>query len=128
MRRNIVLEFLAVAGAGALGSMARLAVGRLFGWASFPVGTLVINVTGSMFLGWFLTVMEDPAKTGGSNLLRLAVATGFVGAYTTFSTYTFESNTLMQKGAALEAVIYILGSVLLGLIAVRCGIWLGQKA
>src|SRR5438128_2664139 len=124
---KVLWEYLAVGSAGALGAVSRLAVARLcalaFGTA-FPAGTFIINITGSLFLGWFATYMGQ--RTGASETLRLAVAVGFVGAYTTFSTYMYESNTLLEGGKPLTAWVNLLGSLLVGLIAVRVGIWLAK--
>lgn len=126
--RSIFLQLLAVGAAGSAGSVARYLVGvlcgRLFGHA-FPVGTLVINLTGSLFLGWFLAMMENrPILT---DTFRLAIATGFVGAYTTFSTFAFESNSLIESGSNGKALVNLVGSVVLGLLAVRLGIWLAGR-
>lgn len=119
-------RYLLVGLAGSAGAMLRLLVStvciRLFGTA-FPIGTLVINVTGSLFLGWFLTVISDRYLV--SDTVRLAVAVGFVGSYTTFSTFAYESNWLLQDGASIKAMINLIGSLVLGLLAVRVGIWLG---
>ena len=59
--------------------------------------------------------------------MTLAVAVGFVGAYTTFSTYMLESNALIEDGAAIKALANLVGSIVLGLIAVRAGFWLGAR-
>jgi CrcB protein len=125
---NLLWQYLAVGLAGSLGAVARLAVstlcGRWFG-TGFPIGTLVINLSGSMFLGWFLTLISQRYIV--SDTLRLAVAVGFVGAYTTFSTFAFETNGLLEDGAGLKALANIVGSVVLGLVAVRLGIWLAGR-
>lgn len=125
---KILTQYLAVAAAGSLGAMLRLLVGtasgRFFGTA-FPIGTFVINISGCLFLGWFLTAIED--RISVSATLRLAVATGFVGAYTTFSTYVYESNSLLEQGAEIKALANLAGSVIVGLIAVRLGIFLGSR-
>src|SRR4051794_35216551 len=95
-----LVEYLAVAGAGAIGAVARLALGRVCGRVfptASPVGTLVINVTGSLFLGWFATIARDRMII--SDTTRLAIAVGFVGAYTTFSTFMYESSGLLEDGA-----------------------------
>src|SRR5436305_1038481 len=101
---KVLMDYAAVAGAGAAGAMARLAVGnlcgRLFGPA-FPVGTMVINVSGSLFLGWFYAVAGSRLMISES--MRLAIAVGFVGAFTTFSTFMYESNALLKDGAMLKA-------------------------
>ncbi|MEI8197528.1 MAG: fluoride efflux transporter CrcB [Phycisphaerae bacterium] len=121
----MLLEFLVVGLAGSLGAMLRLAVARIFTWSAFPIGTLLINLSGSMFLGWFLTVISDRYVV--SEAIRLAIAVGFVGAYTTFSTYMYESDRMLQDGAGIRATLYLVGSVVLGLVAVRAGIILGRR-
>jgi fluoride exporter len=125
---KVLFEYLAVGVVGSLGAMLRLLVatacGRIFG-SDFPVGTLVINVSGCVLLGWFMTIIGDRLIV--SDTVRLAVAVGFVGSYTTFSTFAYESNTLLQDGAVLKAGLNLVGSVLLGLLGVRFGIWLGGR-
>ncbi|MER2268041.1 fluoride efflux transporter CrcB [Methylobacterium oxalidis] len=116
---NFLLVFL---GAG-LGGVARhgvnLAALRL--GSDFPVGTLVINVLGSVLMGvltgWF-------ALRGGAMGARLFLATGVLGGFTTFSTYSLEAVTLLERGAVGPALAYTLGSVLLGL----GGLFLGLLA
>ena len=123
---ELLTRYLAVGAAGSAGAILRLMVstlcGRLFGTA-FPIGTFVINISGSLFLGWFLTVISERFVV--SDTFRLAVAVGFVGAYTTFSTFAYESSSLLQDGSGLKAMINMFGSLFLGLLAVRVGIWLG---
>ena len=125
---RIVWQYLAVALGGSLGAAARMAVAQLCGWffgGGFPVGTFVINISGSLFLGWFLTVVGSRVIV--SDVTRFGVAVGFVGAYTTFSTYMFESNALISDGAGIKATINLLGSIVVGLAAVRLGIWLAAR-
>ncbi len=118
-----LLDALAIAAGGAAGSLCRwgagVAGGRL--WPRFPAGTLFVNLTGSFLLGWFLVVSTE--RVGFPPALRLAVAVGFIGAYTTFSTFMYESNALWDDGAFLKAGANLLLSVALGLLAVRLGIW-----
>jgi CrcB protein len=123
--KKALLEFLAVGLAGAFGAMLRFAIGRIFTWSAFPIGTLLINLSGSLFLGWFLTVVGDRLVVG--DLVRVGIAVGFVGAYTTFSTYMFESDRMLQDGLSLRAMGYLVGSLVLGLVAVRMGIMLGRR-
>ena len=124
-----LVQLLAVGGAGFVGAVARWAVGLWFGrWMiAFPLGTLVINVSGSFFLGWFMMFID---RHGGDPdqrvLLKLAIGTGFVGAYTTFSTYMYESNALMERGAFYAAGVNVIGSIVLGLGAVYLGVRLGS--
>jgi CrcB protein len=116
-------QYLAVAGAGALGAVARLWVGlacdRAFG-KGFPSGTLIVNITGSFFLGFVAAALP-----GRSETMRLAIATGFLGAYTTFSTFMYESNALLH-GSPIKAIVNLCGSVVLGLLAVRLGLQFGR--
>jgi fluoride exporter len=111
--------------AGAFGAVLRLAVatlcGRLSGVA-FPFGTFVVNISGCLFLGWFLTVVSQRQVV--SDNFRLAIAVGLVGAYTTFSTFAFETYVLAQTGAMLKAIVNVTASVVVGLLAVRAGAWL----
>lgn len=123
---KVLMQYLVVAGAGALGAAMRLFVatasGRLFG-TGFPVGTFIVNITGCLFLGWFLSAISNRAV---SDTTRLAIAVGFVGAYTTFSTFMYESNSLIEDGLQIKATMNLIGSVIVGLLAVRVGIWLGR--
>ena len=114
--------------AGFAGSLARFGVsslcGRWFGTA-FPVGTLVVNLSGSLLLGWFLAVIDHRWMV--SETTRVAIAVGFVGAFTTFSTLMYESSALMEGGAMNKAMANLIGNLLLGLICVKIGLWLGGR-
>ncbi len=125
---KVLVQYAAVAGGGAVGAVARYLIATtcaaLFG-SGFPVGTFVINITGSLFLGWFYAIAT--AGVPMSDTTRLAIATGFVGAYTTFSTYMYESDVLLRDGATIKALVNVIGSVVLGLLAVRVGVWLGAR-
>ena len=128
MFMKLLHQYLAVAVGGSLGAMARFLVAsvaaQLLGTA-FPIGTFIINITGSLFLGWFYTIATERMIL--SDTTRLGVAVGFVGAYTTFSTYMFESDALMRDGAVWKATANLVGSVVVGLLAVRLGIWLAAR-
>lgn len=91
--------------------------------ATFPLGTLVINLSGSFILGLLLGVLENHATPPA---LRMALATGFVGAYTTFSTFTYETIRLVEDGSLLLAALNVGGSLALGLGAVFAGLGLGR--
>ncbi len=112
---------------GFLGAIVRYLLG---GWvaarwgALFPWGTFVINVSGSFILGFFLAFAQDRPWVHPS--ARLMFAVGFVGAYTTFSTYTYESIRLIMDGQFALAAFNILGSVVVGLMAVFAGVALGS--
>lgn len=110
---------------GALGSLARYGTGV---WLSsvvplqtsigVPVATLVVNVIGSFLLSAVVTLglreMIPPA-------LRLALATGFIGAFTTFSTFELESDLLFREGHGTGLALYVLGNLVLGYAAVLLG-------
>lgn len=112
---------------GFLGANARYLLG---GWvasrygAAFPYGTFVINVTGSFILGFFLAFAQDRVWVAPS--ARLLFAVGFVGAYTTFSTFEYESVRLLQDREMLLAAVYLFGSVLTGGVATIAGMALGS--
>lgn len=124
---KVLLQYFLVGVAGFFGAITRLAVARVFGQLNirFPLGTMVINLTGSLFLGWFLTFVTERYPV--SDTTRLMIGTGFVGAYTTFSTFMFESNDLIEQNAGLEATANLVLSLVLGILAVRLGIALAHK-
>jgi CrcB protein len=123
-----------VALGSALGGLTRWGVGlgfqRLFGTA-FPWGTFFINLSGSLFLGWFAAVLLARAAHGGegwlsAERLRLLLGIGFTGAYTTFSTFEYEADQMLRQGESLKSLVYMAASVALGLAAVRLGTMLGR--
>lgn len=122
------IPFWMVAFGGALGALCRyylgLAIASRLG-TSFPFGTLIVNVSGCLFLGFFATFALGRAAWIGPNA-RLFWATGFVGAYTTFSTFGFETLQLLEQGNPYEAVVNVAGSVVIGLAAVWLGAFLAR--
>jgi fluoride exporter len=117
------LPILVVSLGGILGANTRylvsLYVAERLG-SAFPYGTLLINVSGSLVIGFFLTLATE--RFSIDPLWRLFFATGFLGAYTTFSSYTFEAAQLIRDGAFGLAFLYLFGSVLAGMIGVFAGI------
>lgn len=119
------MKYLWVALGGALGSVARYAVGLLIYermGTRFPYGTFVINISGCFLIGFVLTILDN--RMGLPPQWRLAIPIGFVGAYTTFSTFEYETLRLAQHGQASVGVLYLVLSVVLGYGAV----WLGMTA
>jgi CrcB protein len=118
---SIAVGFLLVFVGSGLGGMARHGVGlaavRLS--AGFPFGTLAINIVGStlmgVLVGWY-------ALRSGSQPLRLFLATGVLGGFTTFSTYALDGIVLLERGETGAALAYILGSVGLGLGGLLLGL------
>ncbi|MBL8093150.1 MAG: fluoride efflux transporter CrcB [Anaerolineales bacterium] len=110
-----------------LGANARFFIGTWAAekWGSaFPYGTLLINLSGSLLLGIFLTYATQRGLVDPR--FRLVVAVGFCGGYTTFSTYTYESINLMLAGSWFAGMVNLLGSAALGIGAVGLGIWIGR--
>jgi len=122
------LPFLAISLGGVLGANTRylvsLYVAERLG-AAFPYGTLLINVSGSLIIGFFLTLAAERFTI--DPLWRLFFATGFLGAYTTFSSYTFEAAQLVRDGSYGLALVYLFGSVLAGMIGVFAGIVAAER-
>jgi CrcB protein len=116
-----MLWFIAVG--GALGSVCRFLltglVQRQLG-TTFPFGTLMVNVTGSLLLGALLRYSLD--TPGVSPEMRALLATGFCGGYTTFSTFSYETMALLQSGDYRRAGGYALASVVVSLLAMYAGL------
>jgi CrcB protein len=90
----------------------------------FPWAVLLINAIGSLFLGWFFTIAV-PGKI--TPQLRLAMGTGFTGAFTTFSTFTLDIVLLSEAGMWGKAVVYLVVSLSAGLLLCALGMKLGQR-
>ncbi|MBI3738359.1 MAG: fluoride efflux transporter CrcB [Chloroflexi bacterium] len=120
-------KFLLISLGAILGANARYWLG---GWVverlgtAFPYGNLIINLSGSFILGFFMTLVTDRFLVDPR--WRLLVAIGFLGSYTTFSSYTYESIDLILKGQTWLGFINLFGSSILGAAAVIIGILLGR--
>lgn len=112
---------------GAAGACARYAVDNLVTarlGAFFPFGTLVVNASGSFVLGLLTALALERGVLSPD--LRAPLVIGFLGAYTTFSTWMLQSWALIEQGAWISAGVNLLGSVLLGLAAVIAGLAVGR--
>jgi fluoride exporter len=122
-----VTTYLWIALGSALGGMARFACSNLavawFGPA-FPWGTLAINVLGSFVIGFFATLTGPDGRLLVPGDARQFVMVGFCGGYTTFSSFSLQTLTLIQDGEAVRAGLNVAGSVILCMLAV----WLGYVA
>ena len=120
-------RYLIVGSGGALGAITRYLVGGLFkiGVGGFPLGTFVINLSGSFILGMFLTLITEKYAVPAE--WRLFFGTGFVGAYTTFSSFTNEVVALLQKGYWATGLFYASASLLSGMLCVGLGLLTARK-
>ena len=115
-------KYLLIAVGGALGSIARFWVGSTIAGrmgSKFPYGTFVINITACVIIGFTLTYLGKRADLSPAR--RFLVPVGFIGAYSTFSTFEWETLSTMRSGAFFLAALYAAGSLILGLAATWCG-------
>ncbi|HZH35015.1 MAG TPA: fluoride efflux transporter CrcB [Pyrinomonadaceae bacterium] len=123
-----ISKILAVAAGGALGAVARYLLNNSFlnGFlAPFPAATFFINITGSFAIGFLLTLTAEKFEI--SENLRLAMTVGFLGAYTTFSTFEFEAFELAREKHFLTAALYVVSSFAVGFAAVLAGVWTARR-
>jgi fluoride exporter len=116
-----------VALGGAVGALARVALAEAFpvDADSIPWTTLWENVAGALLLGLLLTLLTERMHVRDE--VRLAICTGALGAFTTYSTFATELSERLLAGHAALAVVYSSASVLLGLTAALMGVWLGRR-
>ncbi len=114
-----------VALGGALGSLIRYLVAGAVQpawWPGFPFGIFVVNITGGLAMG--LIVALAALKLNLTPELRAFLTTGILGGYTTFSTFSLDSAMLMERGAYAQAGAYVIGSVVLSVMALFAGLWI----
>ena len=117
-----------VALGGAIGASGRYLAGlaalRLIG-PGFPFGTLFVNISGSLAMGLFAGLLAERFQGGGEGL-RLFIATGILGGYTTFSAFSLETVGLWERGQTFQAILYIAASVCISLMALAAGLWMAR--
>jgi CrcB protein len=121
-------KILSIAIGGAIGAVARYLINisplqNLF--EKFPFPTFFINITGSFFIGFFLIILTD--KYAANENLRFAIMVGFLGAFTTFSTFELEIWGLIKENQIFTAFLYLFLSVLLGFVGVIAGVSLAKQ-
>jgi fluoride exporter len=125
--RSNLLKYLMVGIGGCLGSILRFWVGSYIGsrmGSRFPYGTLVVNITGSFLVGLVFALLT--AKTQWSPNWRYLIPIGFIGGYTTFSSFEYETLRTMQDGQVGLGLLYVATSVIVGFIAVWGGMVAGR--
>ncbi|MGC1783343.1 MAG: fluoride efflux transporter CrcB [Acidobacteriaceae bacterium] len=120
-------KYLFIAIGGSLGAIARYWVGSTVVdrmGTKFPYGTLVINITACLIIGFSMVFLGR--RTELNPAWRFLIPVGFIGAYSTFSTFEWETFATLQTGAFFLAALYVALSFFLGLIAVWCGVLLAR--
>lgn len=122
-----MLKYVMVGIGGCLGSILRFWVGSYVGGrigTRFPYGTMIINITGSFLIGFVLALLT--ARTHWSPNWRYLIPIGFIGAYTTFSTFEYETFRVIQDGELFIAFLNVALSVVVGFVAVWLGVIAGR--
>jgi CrcB protein len=124
MMYSLVLVFIG----GGLGAVSRhlsgMAVMRASG-PGFPWGTMVVNIIGSFVMGCLIAWLAR--RSSGDADLRLLLATGFLGGFTTFSAFSLDAVTLYERGALTAAAAYVIASVTVSILALFGGLWLARQ-
>lgn len=122
-----MMNFVIIGVGGALGAVTRYGIALWVGqrWGrSFPLGTFVINVSGSFLIGLLMTLLAE--RFAVNPQWRLLLVVGFLGAYTTFSTFEYETGALLKDGELAFAMLNVILSVVVGFIALKLGEMLGK--
>ena len=123
-----MIRYLLVVIGGGTGALARYvaasAIMTRFG-GKFPLGTLVINVTGSFLIGFLMTMLTERLQLDPR--WRLLLVVGFLGGYTTFSSFEWETYTTVREGGLWTGMLNVVSSVMLGYVAVSLGSMLARR-
>ncbi len=120
--------YLAIAAGGAVGAISRYwmtgSVGQMLGY-SFPFGTLSVNVLGSFLMGLFAILLTEKIPLDDS--VRLGLITGMLGAFTTFSAFAMDTLGLMESGAMMKALLYVMASVVVCIVAAWARVFIAKQ-
>ncbi len=122
------MELLAIAVGGALGAVARFSLGNTIGevfGTDFPYGILFINILGSFLMGVLFVFLVEEGHLPA--VWRSALMVGFLGAFTTFSTFSMQALGLMEEGRLIAAASYVIGSVVLSILALMIGVFICRQ-
>lgn len=126
---NFVLHALLAAAGGAVGSVCRYSVGliavKLWG-PNFPWGTFIVNVAGSLMIGLLVELVARVLNQSAD--MRVFIVTGFLGGFTTFSSFSLDTMSMIERGDLLNAALYVGGSLVLAFCAVFAGLAIGRMA
>lgn len=111
--------FLLVFLGGGFGSICRYAISMALNTTNWPTGTWLVNLVGSFLIGLIFPLAED-------NRLRVLLISGFMGGFTTYSSFSFEFYTALASGQTSRALLYALSTLVLGLAACATGIWIAK--
>ena len=124
---SIALKILAVGLSGTVGALARFGVYGLcrhLGWTGFPWATFLVNMLGCLAFGVFVSIAEH--RFPFSEHTKLAVLVGFMGSFTTFSTFAVDSSVMLREGAFGQAAVYLIGQNALGIALIFLGLYAGR--
>lgn len=122
-----MMQIFTVALGGAMGAVSRFLMGNVvskFLGSAWPYGTFIINIVGCFCMGVLMTVIVERQLLPA--VWRLFLCVGFLGGFTTFSSFGYEAFSLINGGRLLEALAYVGGSVLLGLMTAAVGVFVGR--
>ncbi|MCD7102157.1 fluoride efflux transporter FluC [Pseudoclavibacter sp. 13-3] len=127
--RDLLQGIWPVAVGGMIGTAARASIETALPVASgWPWPTFLINIGGALVLGLLTGLLARGAAAGLRRLLRLGVGTGIIGGFTTYSTFVMEVDLRLAEGSATLAMLYALGSILIGVAAAVVGLVMGRRA
>lgn len=121
------MELLSIAAGGALGAVSRFCLGNLISriiGSALPYGTFVINIVGCFFMGLIMTMIIERGMLSAA--WRLFLCVGFLGGFTTFSSFGYETLMLLQEEKIVAALAYVGGSIILGLMSAALGVAVGK--
>jgi fluoride exporter len=126
-RGQALMKYVMIALGGAVGAIARFALGAYVGQrmgARFPYGTFIINMSGSFLIGLIMTVLTERMQMSPN--WRYLIPIGFIGAYTTFSTFEYETLRSLQEGQFTAGILNVVLSVTVGFLMVWLGVLAGR--